>query len=265
LAVAAALGQKVAVIRTRSDARVIRRRPGGGFLYKHTQRVIAAADYIRDSFINELKLPPRQVVTIYQGVSLDDFTVAPFPKDPVAGIVARLDPVKGHRYLIEAMSLLKRTYPNLRLHIIGQQENTSTHSLRAMAEELWVDSRIDFFGFQNDVPKVMSECSIGVIASTGSEAVSRVALEWMASGRPVVATKVGCLREIVQDKITGCLVEPKDAPGLATALARLLHDPDRIKSKGNAGLSRVRRHFSMPQFIDRTLDVYKAAVKDVTS
>src|SRR5262249_10964595 len=117
LAVAAALGQKVAVVRTRSDARRIRRRPGSNFLYKHTQRVIAAAEYIRESFIKELKLAPKKVVTVYQGVSVDDFAAAPFPKYPVAGIVARLDPVKGHRYMIEAMSLLKDTYPSLRLRI----------------------------------------------------------------------------------------------------------------------------------------------------
>ena len=98
LAVAAALGQKVAVVRTRSDARVIRRRPGSRFLYKHTQRVIAAADYIRDSFLKELKLAPKKVVTVYQGVAVDDYAAEAFPKNPVIGIVARLDPVKGHRY-----------------------------------------------------------------------------------------------------------------------------------------------------------------------
>src|SRR4029077_4403594 len=74
LAVAAALGQKVAVVRTRSDSRTIKRRPGSRFLYKHTQGVIAAADYIRDSFLKELKLPPRQVTTIYQGIAIEDFT-----------------------------------------------------------------------------------------------------------------------------------------------------------------------------------------------
>jgi glycosyltransferase involved in cell wall biosynthesis len=263
LAVAAALGQKVAVVRTRSDARTIRRRPGSRFLYKHTQRVIAAADYIRESFLKELKLSPKKVVTVYQGISVQDFTVEPFPKYPVVGIVARLDPVKGHRYLIEAMSLLKSTYPSLRLRIIGQEENITVHQLHAMAEELWIDSQIDFNGHQTQIPKVMSECTIGVIASTGSEAVSRVALEWMAAGRPVVATKVGCLPEIVQDKLTGCLVEPKDAPAIAAALARLLHDSDKAKSKGNAGLSRVRRHFAMPQFIEKTLEVYKSAIEDL--
>src|SRR5476649_947581 len=115
LAVAAALGQKVAVVRTRSDARIVRRRPGSTFLYKHTQRVIAAADYIRDSFIEELKLSPKKVTTIYQGIEISDDSVKPFPKNPILGIVARLDPVKGHRFMLEALPFIVASYPTVRL------------------------------------------------------------------------------------------------------------------------------------------------------
>jgi len=264
LAVAAALGQKVAVVRTRSDAREIRRRPGGRFIYKHTQRVIAAAEYIRNSFLKDLKLPPKKVVTIYQGVQLDDFSQAAYPKYPVLGIVARLDPVKGHRYLIEAIYLLKAVYPNLRLHVIGQEENTKVRELRWIAERLRVDSQVDFYGFQTDVSKVMNECTMGVISSTGSEAVSRVALEWMACGRPVVATTVGCLPEVVQEGITGYLAPPKDAPALAAAIAKLLHDMDKTKSMGGSALSRAKRHFSMSRFIEKTIDVYQAALSEIS-
>ncbi len=131
-----------------------------------------------------------------------------------------------------------------------------------MAEELRIDSHIDFVGHQTGISKVMGDCTMGVISSTGSEAVSRVALEWMACGRPVVATKVGCLPEIVKDKVTGTLVEPKDAPALAAAIARLLHDPERAKLKGGAALSRVRRHFAMASFVEDTLAVYKSALKE---
>lgn len=264
LAVASAIGQNIAVVRTRSDARVLRARPGRGFLYKHTHRVISAADYIRKSFVQELKVPPKKVVTVYQGIDADGGGPLSFPKQPVLGIVARLDPVKGHRYLIEAVYLLKAVYPHLRLRVVGQEENTKVRELRAIAERLRVDSQIDFVGFQSDVSKAMRDCSIGVIASTGSEAVSRAALEWMSAGRPVVATTVGCLPEIVQDGITGHLTAPKDAPALAAAIAKLLHDPEKAKSMGGSALSRVKRHFSMPRFIDKTLEVYGAALQELS-
>jgi glycosyltransferase involved in cell wall biosynthesis len=263
LAVAAALGQSVAVVRTRSDARAIRRRPGGRFLYKHTQRVIAAASYIRDSFLKELKLPPKKVVTIYQGLAVEDFEPVPFPKAFVIGVVARLDPVKGHRYLLEALSILKATYPSLRLRVIGQEENIKIRDLQAIAARLRVNSQVDFVGFQADVAKAMGECSIGAIPSIGSEAVSRVALEWMASGRPVVATKVGCLPEIVQPKKMGWLVEPKDAPALAAALAKLLHDPAGTEVMGQNAHAEARERFTMETFIGKTVAAYKAAIGEL--
>ena len=172
--------------------------------------------------------------------------------------------MKGHRYLIEAMSILKGTYPSLRLRVIGQEENIKVRDLQTIAARLRVNHQIDFAGFQADVAKAMGECMIGVIPSIGSEAVSRVALEWMASGRPVVATKVGCLPEIVQPKETGYLVEPKDAPALAAALAKLLHDPARAEVMGINARAAARGLFALETFIDKTLAVYKAAIGELS-
>src|SRR5205814_254516 len=136
-------------------------------------------------------------------IALSDFDVRPLPDSPVLGVVARLDPVKGHRYVLEALHLLKRTYPKLRLRLMGQEENIKQRDLRFMAERLRIDSMVEFSGFQTNVAQAMAGCTVGVIPSTGSEAVSRVALEWMAAGRPVVATQVGCLPEVVKDHSTG--------------------------------------------------------------
>ncbi len=262
LAVASALGQKVAVVRTRSDARGVRARVGSTFLYQHTHKVIAAANYIRDSYVKALRLPSRKVITVYQGVALSDFEVKPMPEKSTIGIVARLDPVKGHRFLLEALSILKNTYPGIRLRVIGQEENIKQRELRNVAERLRVDSLVEFLGFQSDVPGAMAGCTIGVIASVGSEAVSRVALEWMAAGRPVVATKVGCLPELVADSVTGLLVEPNNAPALARALGTLLHNPAKLAAMGEAGRRRVEERYSLSRFVAETLSVYDDALKE---
>ena len=74
---------------------------------------------------------------------------------------------KGTAILIEAMSILKAAYPNLRLRIIGQEENIKTRELHYMADRLRVDTMISFDGFQSNVSKVMNDCSIGVVSSTG--------------------------------------------------------------------------------------------------
>lgn len=262
LAVASALGQNVAVVRTRADARGVRRKVGSWFLYKHTHRVIAAADYIRQAYLKTIKILPRKVVTVYQGVCLPDFEAGALPDEPVLGIVARLDPVKGHRYLLEALWLLKDVHPKVRLRVIGQEENIKQRELRAMAGRLRIADRVSFEGYQADIPRVMAGCSIGVIPSTGSEAVSRVALEWMAAGRPVVATRVGCLPEIVKENSTGILVESKNAPGLARALGALLHDPAQAAAMGNAGRQRAERLFGIPRFVEETMKAYEGALSE---
>jgi glycosyltransferase involved in cell wall biosynthesis len=262
LAVASALGRNIAVVRTRSDARNVRSRVGSKFLYKHTHRIIAAANYIRDSYVKALNLPSQKVVTVYQGVSLDDYKVAPFPEKPSLGIVARLDPVKGHRYLLEAVALLQNVYPHLRVKIVGQEENVKQRDLETMAGRLGIRHLVDFMGYQKSVPDIMSTCTVGVIASVGSEAVSRVALEWMASGRPVVATRVGCLPEMVQDGQTGYLVEPRKAPALARVLGDMLHRPRRMESLGTAARGRAEDYFGLGQFGKHTLEVYDAAMRE---
>ncbi len=259
LAVAAAWGQKVAVVRTRSDARAVRKTFGGKLLFQKTHRVIAAAEYIRQAYIKTLGLPAKKVVTIYQGIDPAQFAGSPLPEAPILGIVARLDPVKGHRYLLEALSLLSAAHPQVRLKIVGQEENIKTRDLQHIAERLHVSARVEFLGFQRDIASVMKGCRIGVIASTGSEAVSRVALEWMAAARPVVATRVGCLPELVDDPATGLLVEPQSAPALARALGHLLSRCDNAKEMGTAGRQRVEREFNLSDFVSVSQQVYQEA------
>lgn len=262
LAVAGALGQPVAVVRTRSDARGVKARMGSSFLYKRTDRVIAAADYIREAFVKVLRLPSSKVVTIYQGLSVGDFGGEGLPSQPILGIVARLDPVKGHRYLLEAIALLAKSHPTIQLRVFGQEENVKQRDLRAMAGRLGIEDRIEFQGFQSDVPQAMSKCRIGIVASTGSEAVSRVALEWMAAGRPLIATKVGCLPEIVKQGETGLLVEPKNAPDLARAIAELVSHPDLAARMGKAGRRAAQNRFALSRFAEETLEAYEAAVAE---
>jgi len=262
LAVMAALGQRTAVIRTRSDARAVRRSLGSTFLYKRTARVIAAADYIRQDFMQALDLTHDHVVTIYQGVDTTLYHPSPLPEPPILGMVARLDPVKGHRYLLEALALLRPRDAVVRLKIIGQQENTKQAELEALAGRLGVADAVEFLGFQADIPALMRACTIGIIASTGSEAVSRVALEWMASGRPLVATRVGCLPEIVADRGEGILVDPKNTTALAEGLAKLLNDPAATALIAQRARLRAESQFSLAAFADRTLTVYDQALTE---
>jgi glycosyltransferase involved in cell wall biosynthesis len=87
-------------------------------------------------------------------------------------------------------------------------------------------------------------------------------LEAMAAGKPVVATRVGGVPEVVDDGVTGLLVPPRDPDALADAVVRLLRDPNRMRRMGQAGLERVRRHFSVEQMVRRTEALYEELLRE---
>jgi glycosyltransferase involved in cell wall biosynthesis len=102
----------------------------------------------------------------------------------------------------------------------------------------------------------LARCRVGVVASVGSEAVSRAALEWMAAGRPVVASRVGCLPDLVIEGETGFLVPPANPRALAQALARFLQEPGLAERMGAAGRRRFDEKFSLGRFADETESLY---------
>lgn len=261
LAVGGALGQKIAVVRTRSDARPVRKRVGSIFLFKHTRKVIAAAEYIREHYVETVGLPRDQVVTIHQGIDPGPFGGKGVgPSSPIVGMVARLDPVKGHRYFLEAAALLHSIFPRARFWVMGQEENLRRYALEALAAKLGISKDVEFLGYEKNIAARMAECSVGVVASVGSEAVSRVALEWMAAGRPVVATQVGGLPEIVRTGRTGFLVPPKDSRALAQAIGVFLRDPQKVNVWGQEARRHVEALFSLDRFVKETERVYGEAL-----
>ena len=100
---------------------------------------------------------------------------------------------------------------------------------------------------------------IGVVPSLGSEAVSRATLEWMALGRPVVASRVGGIPDMVEDGVTGLLVEPGDSDALQDALLSLLNDPKLAERLGRAGRARWEESFGLTRFYEDTQRVYNEA------
>lgn len=258
LAVAAAAGLATVVVRTRSDARPVRRRPGAGFLYRRTGRIIAAAEYIRQQYLDTAGLPPKQVVTILQGVELPPAAGEPTGPPRVA-IVGRLDPVKGHADFLAAAALILSRHPQTRFTVAGRPETIARSDLERQARDLGLERVVEISGHVDDLASLHREAVIGVVASIGSEAVSRVTLEWLAAGRPVVATRVGGIPELVEDGCTGYLVAPRDPAALAHAVGTLLADTQRRRAMGEAARADAAARFSLPRFAAETVRAYEEA------
>lgn len=258
LAAALAAASGVKLVRTRGDARPPSKHILSNALAHRTDAFIAPNRGLRDA-LREAH-PGVKVELVYQGIAASGTPAAPPAGLPVIGILGRLDEVKGHACLIEAAAAMTRDFASARFLCAGDDTSGRLASLRARAHGLGLDGRFEFLGRVPDAAAFINRCAIGVVASIGSEAVSRAALEWMRGGRPVVAARVGCLPEMVEDGRTGLLVPPNEPAALAKALGRLLCDPGEAAEMGKRGAERFGEHFSLERFAKETERVYASVL-----
>jgi glycosyltransferase involved in cell wall biosynthesis len=241
----------------------LRRRVAYRLVSRHGRMVAVSQDLKR--FIHEkVGIPETRVEVIYNGVALaqtvTDEDVQKCKVElgisggyPVLGVVGSLYPVKGHRFLLEAMPEILGRWPKAQLLVIGRGELEI--ALKEQVEQLVIGANVHFLGMRQDVSRLLSLLDAFVLPSS-SEGLSIALLEAMASGKPVVATRVGGNPELIDHGRTGFLAQPEDARDLAANLLKLLSDPGTMHQFGRQAAERVRQHFSMEQMADRYRDLY---------
>jgi glycosyltransferase involved in cell wall biosynthesis len=174
---------------------------------------------------------------------------------PLLGVVARLEPEKGHRYLIEAMPAILRSAPETWLVIVG--EGSLDGSLRELAASLpgLAARRIVFTGRREDVAAITAEIDVAVLPSL-REAQGISILEAMARRKPVVASAVGGIPEVLTNGLDGLLVPPADPLALAEACIRLACSPSLRSRMGEAGRATVEARFSLDAMVRRIEAIY---------
>ncbi|MBI3553650.1 MAG: glycosyltransferase family 4 protein [Elusimicrobia bacterium] len=257
LAAALAAGTRARIVRTRGDTRPPATNVLAKALARRTHAYIAANRRLRDQLAEAF--PGARVELVMQGIaSLGE--PAPLPSSPAIGILGRLDEVKGHSDFLAAAAILMGDFPAAQFAAAGDDPSGRLKSLGAQARVYGLDGRVKFLGRVPSARGFINGCSIGVVASTGSEAVSRAALEWMQLGRPLVATRVGCLPDLVDDGRTGLLVAPSEPKALAGALSKLLCDPGGAAQMGRLGRERFAKCFSLERFAEETERVYRSVL-----
>jgi L-malate glycosyltransferase len=168
-------------------------------------------------------------------------------------MVANLRPVKSIPTLIQAAAIVAKEIPKVRFRIIG--EGPDRHELQGLINALKLQSIVSMPGAATDVHSAISTAAIGVLTSA-SEGFSNSLLEYMDAGLAVVATKVGGNEEIVQDGVSGYLVDAGDDGAVADRLLKLLNEPELARSMGRAGRKLVEEQFSVEAMLRRHEEFY---------
>ena len=260
LALMLAAKRPCAVVRTRGDARLPKSGALARFAAARTNAFIAVNRTLEEAL--KSAFPKAKVARVAQGLAGPAHATF-LPAAPIVGMIARFDKVKGHESLIDALARLKPRFPALRARCAG--EGRLLERLRWQLKPAGLDSVVEFPGRVADKWAFMAACSIGVVPSLGSEAVSRAALEWMSLGRPVIASSVGGLPDLVEDGVTGLLVPPGDSAALAGALEALLRDPQQAEAFGRNGRARWESEFGLNTFYEETQRVYDEATAHLPS
>jgi len=220
------------------------------WLMQRTDAVVASAGSVRDFYIDQIGADPDKVVVIYNAVDWSQLQTTKdraetraelgVPLDvPVAGIIARLTEQKAHRVLFDAMV----SRPELStLHLIAVGDGELRQELMGRVEQLGLSNRVHFAGARRDLGNILGAIDLFVMPSLWEGLPLSLVLA-MGAGLPVIASKVAGIPEVIQDNVSGLLVEPGDVPQLAAAMTRVLQD-DTLRVL----LSQEARAFVRPRF-----------------
>ena len=240
---------------------------GRAFVFKHgCSQIVADASVIRRHLVAEHGVDPAKIEVIGSAVDLEKFKPprnrAKFRREiglgdntPLIGNVGMIRPDKGQLVLVEAAPLVLQKRPDARFVIVGQGTGILKRGInvRNAIDRAGLADKIIMVGYRWDTPNVYAACDMIVIASLRTEASPIVLREAFASGRPVIATKVGDIPEILRDRENGLLIEPGDTQALANAIMEFITDPNLAAYCAANGLRYATEHFSFDTMMEKKL------------
>jgi glycosyltransferase involved in cell wall biosynthesis len=240
---------------------------GRAFVFKHgCSNIVADASVIKRELVQEHGVDPARIEVIGSAVDLEKFKP---PRDrmkfrceigidadtPLIGNVGMIRPDKGQLTLVEGAPFVLAERPDARFVVVGQGTGILRRGInvRKAIDHAGLTDKIIMAGYRWDTPDIYAACDMIVIASLRTEASPIVLREAFASGRPVIATKVGDIPEIIEHRQNGLLIEPGDSKALAAAILEFIRDPNLAAHCATNGLSYARKHFSFDEMMKAKL------------
>ncbi|GGH81501.1 glycosyltransferase involved in cell wall biosynthesis [Pullulanibacillus pueri] len=222
---------------------------------------IVPSEWMKNFMVETFKVAANKLMVVPHGMDIEQFEAkmdeaVHFPHDPKKTVIvcpARLTKVKGHEHLLEALAKLKDT-PHWVCWLIG--DGHLEKELKTQVETLGLKDHVVFLGYQNNVPALLKRADIVVLSSLQENQPFAV-MEAQLAGKPIVATAVGGIPEMIQDKKTGLLAPAKSAEGLYTNLKRLVNHKALRNSLGTNGQEWAMKKWNLNRMIDETISVFQ--------
>jgi glycosyltransferase involved in cell wall biosynthesis len=237
-------------------------------IYRLPHKIITAGEAIRKDIINRNKIHPEKVICIPTGVDIERFNPGLYDGKKIrrefdisqdeylVGMLAFIRKMKGYPVFIEAASKVLRSIPNVKFLIVGGDVENKESELKNHIKKLGIESSFIFTGFRRDIPEILSAIDVSVLSSLEKECIPQAISHSLAMEKPVVATDIGNISDLVKNGITGILVPPGNIDALATGILTLLSAPEMRKRMGKAGRQLIEEKFTLNQMIDKTEKVY---------
>ena len=234
---------------------------------RRTDRVIAVSQAVAERLRSQRIFSANRITVIHNGIDVDRFAAATKAvrargdgagQEQWVGMVGHLAPIKGQEDLIRAAAIVCKEKTNVEFVLVGEDKSRDGEHRRRLLKQisdLGLDQSIRLIGWVDDVAGIISDFDLFVSPSR-SEPFGLSIVEAMAAGVPVLATASEGAREIINDRVTGCLVPIGDAKALADAILRLLSDGALREALCAAAQRKVREQFSLERMLDATEQVY---------
>jgi glycosyltransferase involved in cell wall biosynthesis len=178
-------------------------------------------------------------------------------------LAGRFSTYKGQEELIHASALFMHKYVHTYILLAGNEDDVEfTAHIQSLIDQYNLGNRIKMIGYRSDIPEVMA-CANIVVMPSRDEPFGLVALEGMAMGKPVVATRVGGIPSFIKDGETGLLIDPCDPQALAEAISLLLDNPDIAKTIGERARAEVIEHYHADIYGQRFVSFMRDALQQL--
>jgi glycosyltransferase involved in cell wall biosynthesis len=230
-------------------------------LLRRFDKVIVVSDHVAD-ILRRWGVVPAKICEIFNGVDIERFDGAtPTLRNEIVpegyslvGFVGRLVSDKGGALLLHAAQQVLAVHSKIMFVLVG--EGPSRKEWETVATRLGIDQHVVFAGARDDMPGVYASLDMVVLPSF-FEAMPMCLLEALAAKKPTIATRVGAVPKLIRPQETGLLIEPGDVNGLASAILRLLMDPESASRLGENGRAHVAQHFSAEVMARRYIGQYE--------